>query len=241
MRICVEANLRFREIFKVDAEEAINNVDRAFEMKLEGFHTLYDVSKNIFQYFDHADTTLMIVVRNAIHHRNHPLFRSLNQRLHIEKDIERSLGASFLLSDHKMATGGGISMSHYVRLDDIEARLDPSMKSPYLDQSVNSAKAAQRLKLINAQLNLSTIRKRTLQDRYSSDRVYLDLMPIFVSATIRVFSAMKAKGLRFKGFDAETYAVPFTSELAVDLSHLNFNRLWLRGFGPVDLVLIPLL
>ena len=45
MRIYVEAQMRFGELFKIDAEEAIDNVDRGFEMKLEAFHTLYDVSK----------------------------------------------------------------------------------------------------------------------------------------------------------------------------------------------------
>lgn len=97
MRICVEAHWRFSEIFKVDREEAIDNVDRAFEMKLEAFHTLYDVSKDMFPYFDHADAALLIAVRNAIHHRNHPLFRTLNHRLHIEDGVDRWLGASFLL------------------------------------------------------------------------------------------------------------------------------------------------
>lgn len=48
VRIYVEAQMRFGDLFKIDAEEAIDNVDRAFEMKLEAFHTLYDVSKNLF-------------------------------------------------------------------------------------------------------------------------------------------------------------------------------------------------
>lgn len=239
MRMYVEANLRYGELFKVDPEEAIDNVDRAFEMKLEGFHTLYDVSKKIFPYFDHGDTTLLITVRNAIHHRNHPLFRSLNRRLHLEDGIERWLGASFLLASHPTSHGGKILMSHCVMLDDLDARIDPLLASPHLDKSIKGNRAMRRLEVVNSQLSLSTVRERASRDRYPNDQVYLDLMPIFVSAVCKVFKAMKAAGIGFKGYDAKTYATPFTEELAVDLSKLEFNRLWLRGYGPLDLSPVP--
>lgn len=35
MRLYVEAHLRFADLFKIDPEEAIDNIDRAFETKLE--------------------------------------------------------------------------------------------------------------------------------------------------------------------------------------------------------------
>ena len=56
MRMYVETHTRFGELFEVDPEEAIDNLDRTFEMKLEAFHTLYDVSKGLFPYFRHGDT-----------------------------------------------------------------------------------------------------------------------------------------------------------------------------------------
>jgi len=239
MRIFVEANIIFPGIFKVDREEAIDNVDRTFEMKLETFHTLYDVSKDIFPYFDHADTSLLIAVRNAIHHRNHPLFRTLNHRLHIQDGVERWAGASFLLSSHPTLHGGEILMSHYVGLDDLDARLNPSAASPHLDSFLTGRRAEKRFELINKELSLQFIRTRASQERYPAGQVYLDLMPVFVSAVCKVFKAMKEAGIGFKGFDASTYVGPFTSELEVDLSHLNFKRLWLRGYGPLDLIPIP--
>jgi hypothetical protein len=240
MRLYVEANLRFGELLKVDPEEAIDNVDRAFEMKLEAFHTLYDVSKKIFPYFDHGDTTLLITIRNAIHHRNHPLFRSLNRRLHLEGGVERWLGASFLLSSHPTRHGGNLSMSHYVRLDDLDARIDASVASPHLDKLTKGDNAIRRLEIINDHLGLAKIRARATQDRYPNDQVYLNLMPIFVSSVCKVFQAMKAAGIGFNGFDAETYATPFTTELEVELSELEFERLWFRGYGCLDLIPVPL-
>jgi hypothetical protein len=225
MRMYVEAHLRFAELFEVDPEEAINNIDRTFEMKLEAFHALYDISKALFPYFDHGDTALLIIVRNALHHRDHPLFRSLNRHLHLEGGRERWLGASLLLASHPTLHGAPIRMSHHITLNDIEARLDPSHASPYFDKSVRAEKAALRLMAIEAQLALPVIRKRGLEDGYPKDQTYLDLMPIFVSAVCKVFKAMSVAGIDFKGFDAETYMIPFTSELEVDLVNPEFKLL----------------
>lgn len=232
----VETQMRFGELFKVDPEEAIDNLDRTFEMKLEAFHTLYDVSKHLFPYFDHGDTNVLIAVRNAIHHRNHPLFHSLSRRLYLDTSLDRWRGASFLLASHPTLHGSPIQMFHYVRLDDLDARLDPSCASPYFDSIVSGDKAVWRMKVIDTQLNLPAIRDRGLRDRYPKDQIYLDLMPVFFSAVCRVFKAMKAAGIAFKGFDAETYEVPFTSVIEVDLSSPSLKRLRVGSFGPPVIV-----
>ncbi|WWW34012.1 hypothetical protein V8017_12735 [Stenotrophomonas rhizophila] len=240
MRIYGEAHMRFNDLFKIDPEEAIDNIDRSFEMMLESFHTLYDVSKHLFPYFHHGDTALVIAVRNAIHHRDHPLFRSLQRRLHLDTGgVERWLGASFLLASHPTLHGAPIRMSHHVRLDDLDARLNPSRASPYLDTFVRGATAIARFSLIDSQLSLPPIRKYSSQHRYPGDQTYLDLVPICVSAIIRVFKAMKAADISFSDFDASTYIGPFTTEIAVDLSSQDFKQLRFRGWGPLDLIPMP--
>lgn len=237
MRIYGEAYMRFGVLLKLDPEEAIDNIDRSFEMVLESFHTLYDVSKHFFPFFDHGDTALVISVRNAIHHRDHPLFRSLHRRLHLDRGgVEHWLGASFLLASHPTLHGAPILMSHHVRLDELDARLDPSTASPYLDTFVSGAKAATRFSLIDSQLGLPAIRKFRSQHRYPDDQTYLDLVPICISAICKVFKAMNAGGIGFKDFDAGTYLVPFTTEIAIDLSRLDLKQLRLRGWGPLDLI-----
>jgi len=130
-------------------------------------------------------------------------------------------------------------MSHHVRLDDLDARLDPSRASPYLDSFVRGAKATTRFSLIDTQLGLPAIRKFRSQHRYPDDQTYLDLVPICVSAICKVFKAMNAEGISFKDFDANTYLVPFTTEIAIDLSRQDLKQLRLRGWGPLDLIPIP--
>lgn len=240
MRLYVEAYLRFADLFKIDPEEAIDNIDRAFEAKLEAFHSLYDVSKTIFAYFDHGDTALIIAIRNAIHHLNHPLFRSFRRRLHLEEGgVNRWLGASFLLASHPTLHGAPVWMAHHVRLDDMDSRLDPSRTSPYLDTGASMAKIASRFELIDRQLALPAIRRFRDRHRFPNDQAYVDLMPIFVSAACKVFNAMKHAGIGFNRFDARTYLTPFKSELEIDLGNHDFRQLRMRGWGPLDLVPIP--
>lgn len=221
MRLYVESHMRFGQLFKVDREEAINNMDRAFEAKLEAFHTFYDVTRALFGFFDHGDTALLIAVRNAIHHRDHPLFRSLNSRLFLNNGLHLE-GASFLQASYPTLHGAPIRMNHYVKLEDISARLDPKFASPHLEAMVKTEKVERRFALINQDLALEKIRAYGSNQRFPVDHIYVDLMPVFTSAVCRVFKAMKAIGIAFKGFDAETYMVPFTTEIEVDLAHPIF-------------------
>jgi hypothetical protein len=50
-------------------------------------------------------------------------------------------------------------------------------------------------------------------------------MPLFTSAVCRVFKALKAAGVSFKGDDAQTYEKPFTSEIDVGLRRPTFTTL----------------
>lgn len=225
MRLYVEAHIRFRELFDVDREEAINNLDRAFEAKLNAFHSLYDVSKRLFSYFDHGDTALLIAVRNALHHHENPLFHSFLSRLYLEDGLTRWQGASFLLASYPTRHGAPVMMSHPIRLDDLYARLDPTRASPHLDTHVKGSRAMERLLLIEHDLALDDVRQKGAVEHYPESQVYVDLMPVITSAVCRVFKALKAAGVTFKGDDAQTYEKPFTSEIDIDLQSPTFNTL----------------
>lgn len=224
MRLYVEAHMRFGELFRVDREEAIHNVDRAMEAKLEAFHRLYDVSKRRFAYFDFADCSLLIALRNAIHHRNHPLFQSLQSELWLLCDNPSSWrGAAFLLGRHWVKDETPSLMEYHLRLEDFQARLDPDGASPYRDTATSIERARSRFTLIERGLGFEQIRKKAAADHYPSKQVYLDVMPIFISAVCRVFKALHSEGVQFRGFDAQTYLEPFTTDLEVDLTRLRFR------------------
>ena len=230
MRIYVEAQMRFSELFKVDREEAINNIDRAFEAKLESLHTLHDVTKPDLPWFDFGDCLLLIAMRNAVHHRNHPLFQSLYARLWLEGDSDNKAGAAFLLASHKFKVESPLVMEHHFRLEDFRLRLDPDAQSPYLDTFVKDIRARHRYRLVAGHLSFEKIYLAGKRDRFPTDQIYLDLIPVFVSAVGRIFKALKSLGIEFKGFDAGVYLEPFTSEIEVDLTAVAYQTARFPGF-----------
>lgn len=224
MRLFVEANLKFERLKKIDIEEAVHNLDRTFEAKLEAFHSLYDVDKTEFNYFSHADTAVLIMLRNAIHHRDHRLFSSWNEEMALNGGIDRSQGAEFIFAAHEVV-GTGHTMRQYYRLDDFYLRLDETLGSPHLEGRMGPRKRENLLEQINCELQFKEISMHAAANRYPSHQVYLNIIPIFVSALCRVFGSLHDRGVKFDGFDAETYKPVFVDELSVDLSKVSYNTM----------------
>ena len=217
MRIYAETSLDFQRLVRIDKEEAIDNLDRALESKLEAFHSLYDVSRDHLDYFSHGDTSSLILMRNAIHHRDHLLFRSWNQEMALDNGFKNYLGAEFLLVDYP-TLGSPSKMRYFFKLEDFYLRVDESLESPYLEKKMGAAKREKLLNQLDSDLFFSDIRKHAESERYPLKQIYINVIPIFISATCRAFSALKESGVQFAGFDAETYGQPFTNELKVDFS-----------------------
>ncbi|MEL7979572.1 hypothetical protein AAG584_05975 [Vreelandella titanicae] len=216
--------MRFDSLKKVDLEEAVNNLDRAFEGKLEAFHSLYDVTKDKYDYFSHADTALLILLRNAVHHRNHLLFRSWNSEMLMNDGLKRNHGNRFLLVEHEVVDAS-IVMRFYYKLEDFYLRLDQSLGSPFIESKMKMSNRETLLKQINEELYFNDIAKNEDQEIFPNDRIYINMLPIFISATCKVFKALKSNGVEFKGFDAKVYERPFTEELNVDLSKFVYRAI----------------
>ncbi|WP_083429501.1 hypothetical protein [Pantoea sp. Ae16] len=221
LRLYGEAFFRYRELVAIDQEEAIHNLDRAFEQNLEGFHTLYDVSQAMFDFHEHPDTSLLISIRNALHHRDHPLFHSLLQTIWLDGEPEHLIGAEYLIARHRTIGGNPPPMMHLIKLEDVYSRLDPRYISDYLNP-MGKANALPRFVSLENGLAFEKVWAKTKKDRYPTKQVYLDLLPIFNSAVSRVFTALDNAGVQFQGFDANAYKSVFIDELKTDLQHFDF-------------------
>lgn len=221
MRLYGEAFIRYRDLVAIDQEEAIHNLDRAFEHNLEGFHTLYDVSQGLCDFHGHPDSSLLISLRNALHHRDHPLFHSLLQTIWLDGKPERLHGAEYLIARHRTTGGNPPPMMHLIKLEDIYERLDPRRESVYLNQ-MGRANTLPRFVALENGLAFERVWGKAIKDRYPFKQVYLDILPIFNSAVSRVFTALDVAGVPFEGFDANTYKSTFIDELRTDLQHFDF-------------------
>ena len=224
MRIYIEEKIRFDRLFQTDSEEAINNLDRAFEAKLEAFHSVYDVSKDKFNYFDHADTALLILLRNAIHHRNHLLFRSWNSEMHLNSGMKKYSGGAFLLVNHADFENSTLAQQYY-KIDDFLDRLDSSRSSEYIDTNMNKKNKEKLITLLNDQLKFNDILNYAKSERYPSSQIYLNLIPIFISALSKVYARFKQFDFKVKGYDSDVYFETFTTEKLVDINYLSYKEL----------------
>jgi hypothetical protein len=224
MRLFGEANFKFDKLKRIDLEEAVHNLDRTFEGKLEAFHSLYDVDKTELDYFAHADTAVLIMLRNAIHHRDHPLFSSWNEEMALNGGINRSQGAEFIFAAHEVV-GAGHTMRQFYRLDDFYIRLDKTLASPYLENRMGHRNREKLLGHINSELKFEKILSHAAANRYPSHQVYLNVIPIFISALCRVFSSLNDRGVKFDGFDANAYKSVFVDELTVDFDSISYEKL----------------
>lgn len=198
MRLYVESRLRFKSLFEVDREEAVNNQDRAVEAKLEKFHTLYDVTKHLpgFNYLDHGDTSLLIVLRNAIHHRDHSLFESWNALIGLDDGIRRLAGQEFLLGS-TTPESDTLTVRFYYRLDDFYVRLSTMKKKGKLRAMWES------------ELHFAAIAEGGLDKGYPTTHVYVDVMPSFISAVRRVRGWLASTDFTPSGDDGQTYFQSF--------------------------------
>ncbi|WP_290012540.1 hypothetical protein [Proteus terrae] len=224
MRIYVEAHINFQRLINIDKEEAIDNLDRAFEAKLEAFHSLYDVSKNDVDYFSHGDTATLILLRNAIHHRDHMLFKSWNHEMALDDGYKQYRGAKFLLVEYDVL-GRAPCMRYFYRLEDFYLRIDETLGSPYIEQRMGAMNRRKLMNQLNSELHFSDIMNRAKSESYPDSQIYINVMPIFISATCRVFKVLKKNGIEFVGFDAMAYEKPFTNELEVDFSKITYTSL----------------
>lgn len=217
MRLYAEASVRFRKLFLVDKEEAINNLDRAFEAKLEAFHSVYDITsrEKYIDYFNHADTAAMIMLRNAIHHRDHLLFRSWNSEMHLNGGLERMKGATFLLVGYDAGDALHVSQ-YYYKLEDFYQRLD----TPRMSKSRKNLTI-----LLNDDLKFGEIVETARKERYPLAQVYINVIPVFISAMSRLFTALLEQKIELKGYDSEVYSKHFSVKDLVDLSQPIYKEL----------------
>lgn len=235
MRLYGEAFLRYQSLVAIDKEEAIHNLDRSFETVLEGFHVLYDVSKPVLDYHAFPETSLLISLRNALHHRDHPLFHSLLQTIWLDGEPEQLFGAEYLIARHRTIGGGPPLMMHLIKLSDICDRLDPRANSPHLNR-MGKHNALAQFEALEAGLAFTKIWTTARGERYPEKQVYLDVMPIFNSAVSRVFIALADAGVPFKNYDENAYKRMFIEEMRIDLKHFDFLALRINdaqlAFGP---------
>lgn len=225
LRLYAEASINSKALFSVDKEEAIDNLDRAFDGILNGFHSMYDAmiaAKLELNWHAHGDTAACILVRNARHHNAEGLFDSWNSIMLKRGGLGRMAGAAFLLVGYQLVGEGGWVSEYYVPFDDFKKRLEmpaSRIKDP-------AAIAA----LFDRECGFAAIRDQASKERYPANQVYLNMIPIVMNAATRVYSTIRAAGVELSGFDSTTYADHFADNRLTTLTAPTFKSIRVTGY-----------
>jgi hypothetical protein len=226
LRLYAETSLSFRKLFALDRDEAIDNLDRAFDAILAGFHSLYDAmtaQQLPLNWHAYGDTAACIIVRNARHHNAAGLFESWNSRMLKHGELGRMAGAAFLLVGYRLVAGEGRVSEYYVRWDDFRARL----AMPKVDSRISDPPALAAL--FERDCAFAKIKDHATSARYPANQVYLNLIPIAINAATRVFSTLRGAGVTLTGFDSTTYADHFARKAIADLQTPVFKSIRAPG------------
>lgn len=227
LRLYAEASLSSRALFATDQEEAIDNLDRAFDAILQAFHSLYDAmaaAKLPLDWHGHGETAACILVRNARHHNAGGLFESWNSRMLKHDGLQRMAGAAFLMVGYRLVAEEGRVSEYYVPWDDFRARLAmPKTESKIKDPPALAG-------VLERDCSFAKIQGQANQERYPTGQVYLNLIPLVMNAATRVFSALRLAGIDLTRFDSATYADHFAAKAIADLQVPTFKSI--RAPGP---------
>lgn len=205
LRLYVEAHMDFAALYEVDRPDAVTRQDRTLESKLEKFHTLYDVTKDLpgFDYFKHADTSLLIVLRNALHHRDHDLFVSWEAFILAHEETKKLPSSKYLFAS-LTPESERIVLRYYLPLEDFRTRL-PDAKLKPVDRAAIGQLWEQELRFAD----ISTVAER---EGFNVKSVYVDVMPMFISAMHRVRGWLATTDFVPSGSDGRIYYSSFGEE-----------------------------
>ena len=166
-------------------------------------------------YYKYGDTATIILLRNAIHHRDHLLFKSWNYEMGLNDGLKKMAGIEILLVNYATVDKEARVSEYYFKLNDFYERLKHPNVIKYSDQYK---------KLFEKELLFTVIQKAT-SGKYSVDQVYINIIPIFISAIQRVFLAFKKVGIKFDDFDSSVYQPFFINNKLVDLSKITYKKI----------------
>jgi hypothetical protein len=132
------------------------------------------------------------------------------------------INTEFILASHEVVDASHV-MRHFYKLEDFYFRVDPELESPYIEDKMSPKNKYKLLNQIKSELNFDLITAYARDEGYRTKQIYVNLIPIYISAVGKVFKKLNEKGVEFIGFDANAYKEQFINELKIDFSSINYT------------------
>ena len=183
LRVFIEQKYRYRELFLIDADEAVGNVELACKGMLDTFASLYDAARAEdqinFDFYGKPLCCAVLAYRNAKHHNKANGIRSAH------KHARQNERADYLCVDFPAGDGedGGSFIDHYASWSDFSTLLDmPSQQSRLRTGS---------RELIRNRIHAEKFEGFAGQNSAPLSTVFINMIPIIIGAGSEFIGALK--------------------------------------------------
>lgn len=220
-RVFTEQFLRFRELFLVDAPEAVGNLDHAIDGILNAFHGLYDAVKNeapeAFEFYANPICAFVLRIRNARHHNQANGVRSIYRTARLQEPAIDYILINFPAGEAE--EGGGFA-EHFVSWADIIAvlRLEP--------QKYGGSVAAGR-----DAIGANEFESWCAAHGYSEAQMFVNLIPILAAAGSACTGAI-ADHIEAQSVEAEAFLNIFQTVEPANFAEPEYAELTSALFWP---------
>lgn len=182
LRVFIEQKFRYRELFLVDADEAVGNVELACKGMLDTFASLYDAARAEeqvnFDFYANPLCCTVLAYRNAKHHNKANGIRSAH------KYARQNEKQDFLCVDFPAGEGeeGGSFIDHYASWSDFCTLLD-------MPQQQNRLRAGSR-ELIRNRLHANEFEAFAAHNNAPPETVFVNMIPVIIGAGSEFIGAL---------------------------------------------------
>ncbi len=222
LRIFIEQKFKYQELFLIDADEAVGNVELACKGMLDSFASLYDAARATdeveFDFYGNPLCCAVLAYRNAKHHNKAHGIRSAHK---YAKQHERQ---DFLLVDFPAGEGeeGGGFIDHYASWSDFCMLLN-------MPPCESRLRVGSR-KLVRNRIHADEFEAFAAQNNAPISTIFINMIPIIIGAGSEFIGAL-GPYIHATTTEAKHFVFHFENVAQADFSQPEYCELSSAIFG----------
>lgn len=222
LRILIEQKMRFQQLFLIDKDEAVGNLELAMKGVLDSFHSFYDAVRQIdtidFDFYSHPLCCAVLAIRNAKHHNKANGIRSAH------KIAQGNGRQDFLVVDFPAGQGeiGGSFIDHYVSWGDFDMFLSLPPTESRLREGTKD--------LVKSRIHASLFEEFAESNNVPIRSVFVNIVPIVIGAGSE-FMPQLSNYIEPVTTEAKHFAWHFMNIEQADFQNPEFTELGSPLFG----------
>lgn len=222
LRVFIEQKYRYQELFLIDADEAVGNIELACKGILDTFASLYDAARNEdqvnFDFYANPLCCAVLAYRNAKHHNKANGIRSAH------KHAQQNEKQNYLLVDFPAGKGeeGGSFIDHFASWSDFSSLLD-------MPPGESRLRAGSR-ELIRDRIHAVEFEGFADRNDVPASAIFINMIPIIIGAGSEFIGALSPH-IDPRTTESKHFIFHFENVEQADFSKPEFTELTSSAFG----------